>query len=64
MKKSRFKLLINQKNHKKVEGIDKDGVPLIGTYVKKGSPEFVAFDTNKNELKIHYHKDQEVGRIE
>jgi len=70
MKKSRFKLLINQKIKKNIEGIDFDGVPHIGSYIKKGSPEFVAFDTNKNEIKViiyiktHYHKDAEVGRIE
>ena len=52
MKKSRFKLLINQKNHKKIENIDKDGVPHIGSHVKKGSPEFVSYDTNKNEVKV------------
>lgn len=46
------------------EGIDKDGIPHIGSYIKKGSPEFAAFDANKNEVKVHYHKDGEVGRLE
>jgi DNA-directed RNA polymerase I subunit RPA2 len=64
MKKSRFKLMIHSKTNKNIDGIDRDGVPHIGSYVKKGSPEFVAFDTNKNEVKVHYHKDAEVGRIE
>jgi hypothetical protein len=52
MKKSRFKLLINQKIKKNIDGIDLDGVPHIGSYIKKGTPEFVAFDTNKNEIKV------------
>jgi hypothetical protein len=55
---------LNSKTNKNIDGIDRDGVPHIGSYVKKGSPEFVAFDTNKNEVKVHYHKDAEVGRIE
>jgi hypothetical protein len=32
--------------------MDKEGVPFIGSYVKKGTPEFCAFDTNKNETKV------------
>ena len=39
-------------------------MPHIGSQVKKGSPELVVFDTNKNEMKVHYHKDAEMGRIE
>lgn len=56
--------MVNSQIKKNMENIDKDGVPLIGTYIKKGSPEFLAYDTNKNEVKVHYHKDAEVGRLE
>ena len=52
LKKSRFKLLLNEKEAKRTLGVDLDGVPHLGSIVKKGTPEFQSFDTNKQEVKV------------
>ena len=68
-----FKLLNNLTERQKasvnrqrarMENIDTDGLPKIGTLMSKGKPERVDFDTLKNRPKITKFKDSEKARVE
>ena len=65
-KKARFKLLSSIPNENKDlhENLDTDGLSKIGVIAKKHTPELAVWDTNKNEIKTFYHKENELGRID
>lgn len=73
-KKARFKFLnsaANEQNNEKFsekkplhENLDSDGLSRIGVVAKKHTPELAVWDTNKNEMKTFFHKENEQGRIE
>ena len=44
--------------------IESDGLPNVGTLLKKGMVEFVYLDTVKNRLVINKYKDEEPSRVE
>lgn len=64
----RYKLLnnVNKKDKAriKLDGIDSDGFPKVGTQLTKGKPELCVFDTLKRGAKLSKFKDSEKARIE
>ena len=46
------------------ENIEIDGIPPIGSLIKKNTPIFSVYDTHKNSVKTFYHKDKEDGRLD
>ena len=67
-KESRYKFLNllpkEKKNQNLAENLETDGVPYIGSILKKHTDELAVFDTVKNEIKTFYHKEGEVGRLD
>jgi DNA-directed RNA polymerase I subunit RPA2 len=70
-KSSRYKLLSSMKkeerkglHHPVLDIVDKDGIPKIGTHLKKGAPELVVYDTQKQDVKVFRTKDTEPCKLE
>ena len=53
------KQFTNTRGEKVVDGLDEDGMPFVGTYLKKGDPIASSFDPVMNKQTIEKHKDNE-----
>ena len=67
LNKSKFKFLtqeMNNPNLKVLEGLDIDGIPPIGSVLKKNQPVFSIYDTTRNTNKTVYFKESESGKLD